>query len=102
MNLLKEPYQEFAWLFAWIVGQDYKVYFPWYVIFILCCTYKMGLDFEWAQIISNEISHQWENYQQTEKFFMVAYLVYAIIYNCIFEELPIRTDINISKEPVQF
>ena len=33
---------------------------------------------------------------------MASYLVYAIIYNCIFEELPARKDMDILEEPVEF
>lgn len=62
----------------------------------------MGLDFNWAQIISNDIPHQLENYQQTNKFFMTSYLVYTIIYICIFEELLVRRDIDTLEEPMQF
>ena len=99
-NLLKEPYQEFAWLFAWVMGQGTTSYFPHYVFSVLCCTFRMDLNFNWAQIISNEISDQLENYQQTENFFMTAYFVYVVICNCILQQLPVRKDIDISQEPM--
>lgn len=33
---------------------------------------------------------------------MISYLAYAIIFNCIVKELPVKRDINISQEPIQF
>ena len=62
----------------------------------------MGLDFNWAQMISNEIYNQLENYYKTKRFFMETYLVYAIIYNYILEELSARKDIGSLEELVQF
>ena len=45
IDLHKEPYQEFVWLFAQVIGQDTTTYWPWYVIFILCCTFIMYFNF---------------------------------------------------------
>jgi hypothetical protein len=55
----------------------------------------MGIDSDWGQIISIEISHQLEMYQQIQIFFMASYLVYSIIYSYIFEELLARKDMDI-------
>ena len=46
MDLLKEPCQEFAWLFARMVGQDNIAYLPWYAKFVLYFTFRMGLYFD--------------------------------------------------------
>ena len=72
-DLLKDPYKEFTWLFTRIMGQDTIVQFPRHVIYVICFTFKMDFNFDWAHIISKEISHQLEIYQQTQKFFMAAY-----------------------------
>lgn len=80
INILKESFREFAWLFVRVIDRESTTYFPWYVLFVLSGTFRMSWNFDWA--ISNEISHQLSNYQQTKRFFMTAYLVYAIIYNC--------------------
>lgn len=61
----------------------------------------MGVDFHWGQVISNEISHQLVNYQQTHRFLMLAYPVYAIVYSYVFEEIPPR-GVDIREEHVQF
>ena len=50
----------------------------------------MNCKFDWAQIISNEVLHQLSNYQQTGRFFMMAYLLYDMIYNCFVNELPVK------------
>ena len=60
----------------------------------------MGVDFDWGRVISSEISHQLVNYQQTKRFFMLSYLVFAIVYGYVFEEFPPRKDVDITKEPV--
>lgn len=57
VELLEEPYREFSWLFAWLVGQDTTAYFSMYVLFVLHLTFRMGVDFNWGQVIWNEISH---------------------------------------------
>ena len=62
----------------------------------------MDCKFDWAQIISNEVLHQLSNYQQTRRFFMMAYIVYATIYNFFVNELPIKRDIDVSQEPIYF
>ena len=62
----------------------------------------MDWNFDQEQVISNDISHQLASYQQTQKFFMTTYLVYTVIYNYILKELPVKKDIDISQEPIQF
>ena len=68
-NLLKEPYQESAWLFAQATDQDTTTYFPWYILLVLYGTFRMDWNLYLAKIISNEIAHQQGSYQQMEKFF---------------------------------
>jgi hypothetical protein len=86
---------KFAWLFTWVTNQESMTYFPRYVLFVLCGTFKINSNFDWLQIISNEISHQLSSYQQTKRFLMIAYLVYAVIYNYIVKELSVKRDAGI-------
>lgn len=76
--------------------------FPRCVPFVLSGTFRMDWSFDWAQNISNEIAHQLSSYQQTKKFFMMMSLVYVVVYNCIVKELPVKRNIDISQEPIQF
>ena len=98
MDFLKESFKEFAWLFARVSILESRAYFPWYVLFVLCVTFRMNLNFDWTQIISNEVSHQLLSYQQIERFFMTTYLVYVVICNCIVKEFSVKRDIDISQE----
>ena len=57
IDILKEPFKEFAWLFVQITRQESMIDFAWYGLYFLYGTYKMDLKFDWAQNISSEISH---------------------------------------------
>lgn len=69
IDVLKVSLREFSWLFAQITDQESTTLFPRYVLFFLYGTFKMDQKFDLDQIISNEISHQLSNYQQTGRFF---------------------------------
>lgn len=102
ISFLKETFREFAWSFTWVTDQESTTYFPQYTLFYLSTTFRMYWNFYQAQIISNEISHQLSNYQQIENFFMITYLIYVVVYNCILKELLVERDIDISQDHIQF
>ena len=89
-------------MFGRITGQESTTTFPQYVLYFLHGTFKMDLKFDWAQVISSEISHQLSSYQETERFFMATYLVYVVIYNCFVNELSVKKDLDVTVEPIQF
>lgn len=62
IDLLREPFKEFAWLFTRVIDYESTTYFPRYVLFVIYGTFRMDLSFNWAPIISNEIAHQLSNY----------------------------------------
>lgn len=100
IGLLKEPFKEFSWLFALITGQESTTMFCWCVLYFLHGTFNMDFKFDWAQVVSSEISHQLSIYQEIERFFMMAYLVYAIIYNSIVNEFLTRKDVDVNVGPI--
>lgn len=57
-NFLKDPFMEFSWLFTRVTSQESTTCFPWYVMFVLYGTFRMNWNFDWDQIIPNDISHQ--------------------------------------------
>ena len=73
-----------------------------YVLYFLHGTINMDFKFDWAQFFSSDISHQLSSYQETERSFMAAYLVYVVIYNSFVNELPTRKDVDVNVEPIQF
>lgn len=73
-----------------------------YVSYVLHLLFIMEIYFYWGKIISNEISPDLANYQQPKRFFMMAYLVYAILYNYFYKNIHLRKDIDMQEEPVQF
>ena len=102
IGLLKEPFKEFAWLFALITGQESMTMFRWCVLYFLHGTFNMDFKFDWAQVVSSEISHQLSNYQEIERFFMATYLVYVVIYNFYINELPTTKDVDVNVEIINF
>ena len=102
IDLLKEAYRELVWLFVWLVFKDTNTYFQRYVLFLLHLSLKMGMDCDWVQVIPNEITHHSVTYQQSKRFFMLSYLVYAIVYNYVFQELPPKKDVDFVEELLQF
>jgi hypothetical protein len=59
----------------------------------------MRVVFDWAEIISNEISYHLSNFMKTKRFFMTSYLVFSLVYCNVFEGLPPRGDIDIDNDP---
>ena len=55
-----------------------------------------------TKLFQVRISHQLSNYQEIGRFFMVAYIVYATIYNSFVNELSVRKDVDVNVEPIQF
>ena len=45
-DFLKDQFKEFAWLFARVTGQESTTYYPWYVMFVLCDTFRMNWSFD--------------------------------------------------------
>jgi len=99
---LKYMYKNFAWLFARINGQESVATIPRYVFYVLHQSFHEDVMFDWAHIISSEVSFQLGNFQKTKNFFMTSYLVYAISYYHIFDYLSWERNVDFSKDPVQF
>lgn len=52
INMIKEPFREFVWLFARVIDQESIAYFPRYVLIVLSRTFKMNWSFDWEHIFS--------------------------------------------------
>lgn len=55
VDIHKQPFKEFACLFAQVINEESTTLFPWYILYVFYGTPKMDWKFDWAQIISNEI-----------------------------------------------
>jgi hypothetical protein len=101
VGTLVEPYKEFSWLFVSLDGKESTSCVPKYVFYVLHESIRVRINFDWAEIISNEVSHHLFMYEQTKRFFMTSYLVYAIVYCHLFEGLTPRKDVNYEEDLVQ-
>jgi hypothetical protein len=66
-----------------------------YTIF---CTRRQSLIRD--KLISNEVSHQLAIFQETRRFFMTSYLVFALLFFNSFEGLPPKRDVDVETEPI--
>ena len=53
LDILKEPYRDFVWLFFQVVSRESTTTFPRYVIFVLYMTYYKNIDFDWGHVIAS-------------------------------------------------
>lgn len=67
---------------------------PKLVVFILHFSFRKDIVFAWENVISNEISFQLANYFKTHMSFIMVYLVMAIIYYNVFNDLPPKRNMN--------
>jgi hypothetical protein len=58
--------------------------------------------FDWVELISDALCSQLANYLIVQSFYMAAYLVFVIAYCNVFDSLPIKANVDIHNEPVQF
>jgi hypothetical protein len=68
---------------------------------VLYFSFQKEVIFDWAKIISNEISYQLSNYMKIERFFMTSYLVLVITYCNVFEGLPSKGNVDVENDPAQ-
>jgi hypothetical protein len=57
---------------------------------------------DWAELISDALCSQSANYLTVQSFYMEAYLVFVIAYCNVFDILPIKANVDIHNEPIQF
>jgi hypothetical protein len=100
VSSLKDPYQEIAWLFTRVTGQDSTKTIPWLALYILYFVVHEDVIFDWKKIISNEISAQLMNFRREKKFYMESYLVFAITHCHFFKGLSIGKRVNSKIDPV--
>jgi hypothetical protein len=89
VSLLKTPYQEIAWFFARVTGQDSTTTIHWLALYILHFTVHEQEIFDWAKIISGEISSQLSNFEKNKRFYMSSYLIFSITYCHVFKGLSV-------------
>ena len=53
LDVLKEPYRDFVWLFLYVAGRESTTTFPRYVIFVLYMTYYKNVVFDWGRVIAS-------------------------------------------------
>jgi hypothetical protein len=77
-SLLKNPYREMTWLFVMVAGQESTTTIPRLALYILYFSVHGKTIFDWAKIISCELSFQLENFRKSKKFHMSSYLIFVI------------------------
>jgi hypothetical protein len=100
VSSLKNPYKEISWLFTRIVGQDSMETIPRLALYILHFTVHENAIFDWAKIISNEITAQLTNFKTEKKFYMSSYLLFSITYCHTFEGLNIARRVRVKVDHV--
>jgi len=100
VNLIKYPYREFSWLFARILGLESTVLVTRKVIYVMHYALHEKYIINWRYLISSEISFQLNNFKKTHKFYMVAYLIFAIAYGYVFEDFPRAKHVDFKLESI--
>ena len=80
----KNPYQEIAWLFTKVEGQENIAFISRMILYILYFTVQEHAIFYWGKLISIEISSQLSHYKKDRKLFMASYLIFSIVHCCQF------------------
>jgi hypothetical protein len=94
VSQLRKPYQEMAWLFARVVGQESTATVPHLALYILYFSIHEKVIFDWSKIISSEISFQLSNFKKNKKFYMSAYLIFSITYCHVFKGFHLAKQVN--------
>jgi hypothetical protein len=99
VSLFKTPYKEMAWLLARVLGQESTATIPRLALYILYYSVQGKIIFDWSKIISSEISFQLSNFKKDKKFYMSAYLVFAIVYCHVFQGLNLARQVDPKVDP---
>jgi hypothetical protein len=102
VSSFRNPFQEIAWLFTRITGQESTTSISRIVIYILYFTVKEQFIFDWGKLISIEICSQLSRFKESNKFYMSSYLIFAIVHCCLFPKLSLSKKINCEFDPVTF
>jgi hypothetical protein len=100
VSSLKDPYREMDWIFTRITGQYSTKTIPRFSLYILHFTIHENVVFDWAKIISNEISSQLLNFKNEKNLYMASYLIFSITYYHIFKGLSIGKRVNSKVDPM--
>jgi hypothetical protein len=75
--------------FSRVTGQESTTTIPRLALYILYFTVHEQAIFDWAKIISGEISSQLSNFKKNKRFYMSSYLIFSITYCHVFKGLSI-------------
>jgi hypothetical protein len=89
-----------AWILARVLGQESTATIPHLSLYILYYSIQGKRIFDWSKIISSEISFQLSNFKKDKKFYMSAYLVFAIVYCHVFQGLHLSRQVDSKTNPV--
>jgi hypothetical protein len=98
----KNPFQEIAWIFRRIAGQETRDSISQMIVYIIYFTIKEQAIFDWGKLISIEIYSQLSQYKKEKKIFMSYYLVFVIVHCCQFPILSTCKKVNCEFDPVTF
>jgi hypothetical protein len=56
VSLLEEPYHDFSWLFAHVVGWKLNSHLPRSSLYALYFSFQKDVIFDWVEVISNKVS----------------------------------------------
>jgi hypothetical protein len=65
LDSFKNPYQEIAWLFTRLTGQENTASISRMILYILYFTVQEEAIFDWGKLISIEISSELSHYKRT-------------------------------------
>jgi hypothetical protein len=97
VSSFKNPYKEIAWLFIRVTYQESTTTIPRYILYF---TVHEKAIFDWAKIISIQISSQLENFKENKRFYMYSYLIFSITYCHVFKGLSIEKRVDCKIDPI--
>jgi hypothetical protein len=102
VSSFRNPFREIAWLVRIITGQASTSSISHIIIYILYFTVKEKYIFNWGKLISIELCSQLSRFKESNQFYMSSYLIFAIVYCCLFPKLSLSNKISYGFDPVTF
>jgi len=75
ISFFGKPFEYFCWHFSRVVGQKSTTNVPKCIFYVLYETYKNNCNFNWADVISNQLVIQLHRLSKNNRLFMMAYLI---------------------------
>jgi hypothetical protein len=93
---------EIAWLFTRITRQSSTTSISHIIIYILYFIVKEKYIFDWGNLISIELCSHLSRFKELNTFYISSYLIFTIVYCCLFPKLSLSNKINCGFNPLTF